>query len=115
VAFQDALRTDPSRFDAEVELARIAPYRSAIRLDSFDGAKHFLESEEAGVSSSYRDGAFVLNISQAGRISSFPLTSSPLEGENFAALLSIRSAGGDGMVMFETHTDAAGGQWVFAV
>jgi S1-C subfamily serine protease len=115
VAFQDAQRADPSRADAEIELERIAPYRSAITLDSFDGPKHYLESKENDVASSYQDGAFVLDISEAGRISSFPLTTSSLEGQDFAAVLALRSAGGDGMVTFETHTDPAGGQWVFAV
>ncbi|MDQ2655368.1 MAG: trypsin-like peptidase domain-containing protein [Chloroflexota bacterium] len=115
VAFQDAQRRDPSRADAEIELARIAPYRSAIALDSFDGDKHFLESENDGVSSSYRDGAFILNITEAGRISSFPLTKAPLEGQNYAAVLDLRRTSGDGMVTFETHTDPDGGQFVFAV
>ncbi len=115
VAFQDALRADPDREDAEVELSRIEPYRSAISLDSFEGAKQFLEAEDDGAASSYQDGAFVLEITQAGRISSFPLTTSPLEGQNYAALLTLRETSGDGMVTFETHTDPAGGQWVFAV
>lgn len=115
VAFQDAQRSDPSRADAEVELARIAPYRSAIALDSFEGDKHFLESENDGAASSYQNGAFVLDIAQAGRISSFPLTTSPLEGQNYAAVLDLRSTSGDGMVTFETHTDPGGGQFVFAV
>lgn len=115
VAFQDAQRTDPGRADAEGELARIAPYRSAITLDSFDGAKHFLESSDDAVTSSYREEAFVLDISQPGRISSFPLTTSTLEGQNYAAVLTLREAGGDGMVTFETHTDPGGGQFVFAV
>jgi S1-C subfamily serine protease len=115
VAFQDANRADPSRRDADVELARIAPYRSAITLDTFDGEKHFLEAENDGAASSYEAGAFVLDISQAGRISSFPLTTAPLEGQNYAALLDLRRTSGDGMVTFETHTDPEGGQWVFAV
>ena len=115
VAFQDAQRADPGRTDAEVELARLAPYRSAISLDGFDGEKHFLESDSDGVASSYQDGAFVLDITQAGRISSFPLTTAALEGQNYAALLSLRRTSGDGMVTFETHTDPEGGQWVFAV
>jgi hypothetical protein len=115
VAFQDAQRSDPSRTDAEAELARIAPYRSAITLDSFAGEKHFLESENDGAASSYQDGAFVIDITQAGRISSFPLTTSPLKGQNYAAVLDLRSTSGDGMVTFETHTDPDGGQFVFAV
>jgi hypothetical protein len=96
-------------------LARIAPYRSAIALDGFDGDKHFLESENDGAASSFRDGAFILDITKAGRISSFPLTTSPLEGQNYAAVLDLRHASGDGMVTFETHTDPDGGQFVFAV
>ncbi len=115
VAFQDAQRSDPSRTDAEAELSRIAPYRRAIALDGFDGDKHFLESDNDGAASSYEDGAFVIDITQAGRISSFPLTTSPLEGQNYAAVLDLRRADGDGMVTFETHTDPDGGQFVFAV
>jgi S1-C subfamily serine protease len=115
VAFQDAQRADPSRAEAEAELVRIAPYRRAISLDSFDGEKHFLEAEDDGAASSYREGAFILDITQAGRISSFPLTTSPLEGQNYAAVLDLRNTSGDGMVTFETHTDPDGGQWVFAV
>jgi hypothetical protein len=115
VAFQDAQRVEPGRADAAVELERIAPYRSAISLDNFEGQKHFVEAENEGATSSYRDGAFILDISQPGRITSFPLTTAPLEGQDFAAVLDVRRAGGDGMVTFETHTDPAGGQWVFAV
>ena len=115
VAFQDAQRSDPSRADAEAELARIAPYRSAIALDGFDADKHFLESENDGAASSYLDGAFVIDVSQPGRISSFPLMTSPLEGQDYAAVLDLRRTGGDGMVTFETHTDPEDGQWVFAV
>ncbi len=115
VAFQDAQRVDPGRADAEVELNRLAPYRSAITLDTFEGQKHFLEADNDGATSSYRDGAFILDISQAGRISSFPLTTSALEGQNYAAVLDLRQTRGDGMVTFETHTDPDGGQWVFAV
>ena len=115
VAFTDAQRADPSRTDATVELARLEPYRRAIFLDGFDGERHFLEAEDDGTASSYKDGAFVLDITQAGRISSFPLTVDPLEGQNYAAVLELGRVSGDGMVTFETHTDPEGGQWVFAV
>lgn len=115
VAFNDAQRADPSRADAEVELARLAPYRSAISLDGFEGERHFLEAEDDGTASSYHEGTFILDITQAGRISSFPLTTTPLTGQNYAAVLELRRAVGDGMVTFETHTDPEGGQWVFAV
>lgn len=115
IAFNDAQRVDPTRADAEVELARLAPYRGAISLDSFEGEKHFLEAEDGDTASSYQDGAFVLDITQPGRISSFPLTVTPLAGEDYAAVLTLRSVAGDGMVTFETHTSPDGGQWVFAV
>lgn len=114
-AFSGAIATDPARSDAPAELARIAPYRRAISLDAFDGPKQFVEGTDGESRSSYRDGAFVLDISQPGLVSGFPLTRESLAGENYAVLLTIASAEGDGMVTIETHTDPAGGQWVFAV
>lgn len=115
VAFSDAQRIDPGRGDAETELARIEPYRHAMNLDTFDGARHFVETEASDSASTYQDGAFVLDIAQPGRISSFPLSIVPLAGEDFAAVLSVRETSGDGMITFETQTDPDGGQWVFAV
>lgn len=115
VAFHDAQRIDPGRMEAEAELSRIALYRIAISQDGFDSDRHFLEAVNEGAASLYEDGAFVIEITQAGRISSFPLTTSSLTGQNYAAVLDLRGASGDGMVTFETHTDPDGGQWVFAV
>lgn len=114
-AFSGAIATDPTRADAPVALERLAPYARAIHLDGFDGARHFVESGDVEASSRYEDGAFVIQITQAGLVSGYPLTPDPLQGEDFAALLRIESAAGDGMVTIETSTDPAGGQWVFAV
>lgn len=114
-AYSGAIATDPARGDAPAELARIAPYRRAIALDAFDGPKLFVEGSDGESRSSYRDGAFVLDIFQPGLVSGFPLTREPLDRENYAVLLTIASAQGDGMVTIETHTDPEGGQWVFAI
>ena len=115
-AFSSAAATDPSRADAPLALERIAPYQRAILIDGFAGERRFVESDDGDASSGYdREGDFVLEIRQPGLVSGFPLTSELLNGENFAAWLGIAAARGDGMVIFETHTDPAGGAWVFAV
>jgi len=114
-AFSGAIATDPTRADAPADLARIAPYRRAMLLDTFDDAKHFVETREGDSTSVYEDGAFALEITRPGLVSGYPLTDEPLAGENFATLLRIGEAVGDGMVTIETHTDPAGAQYVFAV
>ena len=115
-AFTSAVATDPSRADAPLALERIAPYQRAIVIDGFAGERRFVESDDGDASSAYDDdGDFVLEIRRPGLVSGFPLTEEPLKGENFAAQLHIAAASGDGMVIFETHTDPAGGAWVFAV
>lgn len=114
-AFSGAIATDPARADAPVALARIAPYQRAIHLDGFDGAKQFVESDAAESSSRYDDGRFVLDITQPGLVSGYPLTETPLDGEDYGALLRIDHAAGDGMVTIETRTDPNGGAWVFAI
>ncbi|MBA2596910.1 MAG: trypsin-like peptidase domain-containing protein [Chloroflexia bacterium] len=116
-AFTAAVETDPTRSEAAEVLERLAPYRRAIVVDAFDGPEHFIETDESDSTSSYDDGAFTLAIDQPGLISGFPLSpkDAPLTGEDFAALLSIREAAGDGMVTIEARTDPDGSQWVFAV
>jgi hypothetical protein len=114
-ALTSAAETDPSRPEASAALARLAPYRRAILIDSFTGEKQFVESSDPASSSTYGDGAFTLSITQAGLVSGYPLTQEPLAGENYAALLRVGEANGDGMVTIETRTDPAGGQWVFGV
>ena len=114
-AFSGAIATDPGRADAPIALARIAPYERAIVLDNFEGPKHFVESDEGESTSAYEDGAFVLEITRPGLVSGYPLTQEPLEGEDFAAVLRVKEASGDGMVTLEARTDPEGGQWVFAV
>lgn len=114
-AFSGAIATDPSRADAPVALDRLAPYKRAIALDSFAGLKNFVETSDGESTSAYDGGAFTLEISQPGLVSGYPMTPATLAGEDFAALLRISEAAGDGMVTIETRTDPAGGQWVFAV
>ncbi|HEX2281292.1 MAG TPA: trypsin-like peptidase domain-containing protein [Thermomicrobiales bacterium] len=116
-AFAGAIAIDASRPDATMAVARIAPYRRAIVVDGFDGPERFIATTEGDSTSSYSDSAFSLHISEPGLVSSFPLSEAddPLNGQNFAALLQINEASGDGMVTIETRTDPAGGQWVFAV
>jgi hypothetical protein len=116
-AFSSAAESDPTRPEAGMALARIAPYSRAIVVDGFAGPEKFVETSDDESRSAYEDGAFTLTISQAGLISGYPLSpaDAPLAGEDFAALLRIRDASGDGMVTIETRTDPAGGQWVFAV
>ncbi|MFT4037046.1 MAG: trypsin-like peptidase domain-containing protein [Thermomicrobiales bacterium] len=115
IAFADAQSADASRPEAEAELSRLAPYQRALSLDSFAGERHFVETLEGESTSVFDSGAFVLDISRPGLVSSFPLSQTSLAGENYAAVLDVRSAAGDGMITFETHTDPAGGQWVFAI
>lgn len=114
-ALSSAIAADPSRADAPVALERIAPYTRVIARDSFDGLKHFVEASDGEASSVYEGGAFALDISRPGLVSGYPMTQADLAGEDFAALLRIGAASGDGMVTIETRTDPAGGQWVFAV
>jgi S1-C subfamily serine protease len=114
-AFASAQDIDPARVDASQALDAIAPYKRAITIDDFAGRERFVETDEADASSAYEGDAFVLDIRRPGLVSGYPLTQDPLHGENFAAVLRIGEATGDGMVTFETHTDPTGGQWVFAV
>jgi S1-C subfamily serine protease len=116
-AFAGAVATDSSRPDAAMALARLAPYRRAIVVDSFAGPEQFVATSEGDSTSAYDEGRFALHISEPGLVSGFPLSEAadPLAGQDFAALLRIDEASGDGMVTIETRTDPAGGQWVFAV
>lgn len=114
-ALSSAAVTDPSRPEASAALTRLAPYRRAIHVDSFRGEKQFVESSDLESRSSYDDGGFTLTITKPGLVSGYPLTKEPLAGENYAALLRIDAASGDGMVTIEARTDPAGGQWVFGV
>ena len=116
-AFAGAVAADPYRSDAKMALNRIAPYSRSIVIDGFDGPERFVATSQGDSTSAYGDGAFTLDISQAGLVSGFPLSPvpDPLTGQDFAAVLRIAEASGDGMVTIETRTDPAGGQWVFAV
>jgi hypothetical protein len=116
-AFAGAIAIDSSRPDATMAIARLAPYSRAIVLDGFEGPERFVATSEGDSTSAYSDGAFSLHISEPGLVSGFPLSEAdePLTGQDFAALLRIDEASGDGMVTIETRTDPAGGQWVFAV
>ena len=116
-AFASAVATDPSRPDASMALARIAPYNRAIVIDGFDGPERFVATSEGDSTSAYGEGLFTLDISLPGLVSGFPLSPAedPLTGQDFAAVLRIAESRGDGMVTIETRTDPAGGQWVFAV
>ena len=116
-AFAGAVATDPSRPDATMALARIAPYSRAIVVDGFDGPERFVATSEGDSTSAYVDGMFALDITQPGLVSGFPLSPAeePLIGQDFAVVLRVAEASGDGMVTIETRTDPAGGQWVFAV
>jgi hypothetical protein len=115
MAFANATEIDPTRQEATAALDRLAPYERAIVVDTFEGPERFVEEEEGDSRSTYEDGAFRLEISQAGLVSGYPLHPDPLAGEDFAAVLRIAECAGDGMVTIETRTDPAGGQWVFAV
>jgi hypothetical protein len=116
-AFTGAIAIDASRPDATMAIARLAPYSRAIVLDGFDGPERFVATSQGDSTSSYSEGAFSLHIAEPGLVSGFPLSEAetPLTGQDFAALLRIDEASGDGMVTIETRTDPAGGQWVFAV
>jgi hypothetical protein len=116
-AFAGAIATDSSRPDAAMALARLAPYRRAIVVDGFAGPERFVATSDGESTSAYGEGTFSLHISEPGLVSGFPLSEAdgPLNGQDFAALLRIDEASGDGMVTIETRTDPAGGQWVFAV
>ena len=76
-----------------------------------------MATSDGDSTSAYGEGAFSLHISEPGLVSGFPLSEAddPLTGQDFAALLRIGKASGDGMVTIETRTDPAGDQWVFAV
>jgi S1-C subfamily serine protease len=116
-AFAGAVATDSSRPDAAMALERLAPYSRAVVVDGFTGPERFEVTSDGESTSAYSDGAFSLHISEPGLVSGFPLSEAddPLAGEDFAALLRIDQASGDGMVTIETRTDPAGRQWVFAV
>jgi S1-C subfamily serine protease len=116
-ALAGAFAIDSSRPDAMMALARLAPYSRAIVIDGFDGSERYVATTEGDSTSSYSEGAFSLHISEPGLVSGFPLseTDQPLTGQDFAALLRVDEASGDGMVTIETRTDPAGGQWIFAV
>ena len=116
-AFAGAIATDSSRPDAAFALERLAPYSRAILVDGFTGPERFVASSEGDSTSTYGEDTFSLHISEPGLVSGFPLSpaADPLAGQDFAALLRIDEASGDGMVTIETRTDPAGGQWVFAV
>ncbi len=98
-------------------LERLAPYSRAIVVDGFAGPERFVATSDGDSTSAYSEGTFSLHISEPGLVSGFPLSEAddPLTGQDFAALLRIDEASGDGMVTIETRTDPAGGQWVFAV
>ena len=116
-AFAGAVAIDSSRPDAAMALERLAPYSRAIVVDGFAGPERFVATSDGDSTSAYSEGAFSLHISEPGLVSGFPLSEAdkPLTGQDFAALLRIDEASGDGMVTIETRTDPAGGQWVFAV
>ena len=116
-AFAGAVATDSSRPDAAMALERLSPYSRAIVVDGFAGPERFVSTSDGDSTSGYSEGAFSLHVSEPGLVSGFPLSEAddPLTGQNFAALLRINEASGDGMVTIETRTDPAGGQWVFAV
>jgi hypothetical protein len=116
-AFVEAVAIDSSRPDAAMALERLAPYSRAIVVDSFAGPERFVATSDGDSTSAYSEGKFSLHISEPGLVSGFPLSEAddPLTGQDFAALLRIGEASGDGMVTIETRTDPAGGQWVFAV
>jgi hypothetical protein len=116
-AFAGAVATNSSRLDAAMALERLAPYRRAIVVDGFAGPERFVATSDGDATSAYSEGTFSLRISEPGLVSGFPLSEAddPLSGQDFAALLRIDEASGDGMVTIETRTDPGGGQWVFAV
>jgi hypothetical protein len=116
-AFAGAVATDSSRPDAAMALERLAPYSRAIVVDGFAGPERFVATSDGDSTSAYGEGVFSLHISEPGLVSGFPLSEAdnPLTAHDFAALLRIAEASGDGMVTIETRTDPAGEQWVFAV
>ncbi|MFN8594370.1 MAG: trypsin-like peptidase domain-containing protein [Thermomicrobiales bacterium] len=113
-AFASAADIDPARTDAPVALARIAPYGRLLVADRFDSDERFVAGENGGATSAYADGAFTLTIDEPGLVSGYPLTEQPLQGQDYAALLVLASAEGDGMVTIETHA-SEDEQYVFAV
>jgi S1-C subfamily serine protease len=116
-AFAGAVAIDASRPDAALALARLAPYSRAIVIDGFAGPERFVATSDGDSTSTYGEGTFSLDVTEPGLVTGFPLSPAddPLAGQDFAVLLRIDEAGGDGMVTIETRTDPAGGQWVFAV
>lgn len=114
-AFSGAANADPSRADAPAAIARLAPYAAILSIDRFDGEERFVAASDGGATSAYEEETFSLTLAEPGLITGYPLTETPLTGEDFAAFLVIASAKGDGMVTIETRTDPEGGQYVFAV
>lgn len=116
-AFDGAAAADPARPEAPAALERLAPYRRAILVDTFEGAERFTAEVSDGSASQYVDGGSEIAITEPGLISGYPLTDEtrPLQGSNFAARLEIGDVTGDGMVTIETRTDPNGGIWAIAV
>jgi S1-C subfamily serine protease len=114
-AFAGAATADPSRADAPAALDRLSPYAAILTIDRFDGDERFVAATDGGATSAYDGDTFSLTLAEPGLITGYPLTETPLAGEDFAALLVVASASGDGMVTIETRTDPEGGQYVFAV
>jgi S1-C subfamily serine protease len=114
-AFAGAANTDPARAEAPAALDRLAPYARILTIDRFDGDERYVAASDGGATSAYEEEAFTLTLSEPGLITGYPLTEAPLAGEDYAALLVVSEASGDGMVTIETRTDPDGGQYVFAV
>lgn len=114
-AYAGASAADPTRAEAPAALARLAPYRAILVGDRFDGDERYVATTDGGATSAFADGTFRLTITEPGLVSGFPLTEESLAGQDFAVLLKLASASGEGMVTIETRTDPAGGQFVFAV
>jgi S1-C subfamily serine protease len=114
-AFAGAATTDPSRAEAPAALDRLAPYARILTIDRFDGDERYVAASDGGATSAYEEEAFTLTLTEPGLITGYPLTEAPLAGEDYAALLVVSEASGDGMVTIETRTDPDGGQYVFAV
>ena len=114
-AYAEAAALDPARAEAAAAVERIAPYRRALDADNFDGPRRFETGDDDGERSAFGEGALTLEVSAPGRITWFPFSPTPLTGEDYAALVGIREASGDGSVIIQTRTGPQGEAWLFAV
>lgn len=113
--YAEAQALNPARPEATAAIERIAPYRRALNADNFAGPRRFVVGNDGGETSDFGDGKLTLEVSEPGRITWFPFSPTPLAGEDYAALVRIVEARGDGNIIIQTRTGPRGEAWLFAV